>query len=136
MMPPLSAMCGCIDPQSLPAQSLVNTVYLRSSLAAVLQSMQCSASCVGLVVHDTWRAVECKMGSEVACSEPVAMENYDNIFSLKTPLCDPTVIRKIVKSNFESNAELVTVRLPQGTSTPSAHRTLSSHRLHDCPPER
>lgn len=76
--------------------------------------MDSSAFGAGLVVHDTWRAVECKMGSEVACSEPVAMDNYDNIFSLKTPLCDPTVIRKVVKSNFEANAELVTVRLSRG----------------------
>eukprot|EP00892_Ulva_mutabilis_P002410 jgi/Ulvmu1/1216/UM109_0014.1 len=62
----------------------------------------------GLVVHDTWRAVDCKMGSEVACNEPVAMDQYDDVFSLKTPLCDPVAIRKIVKRNFEGNAELVT----------------------------
>lgn len=64
---------------------------------------------VGLFVHDTWRAIDCKLGSEVACNQPTAMDKYDTMFSLKTPLCDPQMIREIVKNSFEGGAELVTV---------------------------
>lgn len=48
------------------------------------------------------------------------MDHYHDLFSLKYPLCDPKGIRRLIKSNFEANAELVTVRL---SSKRHAHTT-------------
>lgn len=88
--------------------------------------------CAGLVVHDTWRAIDCKMGSEVACNEPVAMDHYDDLFSLKYPLCDPIAIRKVIKRSFETNSELVTVRPLHSKQAQSAANSMKAQGFRYC----